>query len=335
MKRLRLVIAAVLVIAVVGLARVFAGGTSPRPVSRLAADKWSHREIASIVYLTAGGLPAGTMQALSAMRATEVYLYVAYYSDAYYNIPQNPDGLVEPADALTGAIRALHQKGIRVIAVISSALLDHSATPPAAHRLLETPQRSVIAPLQGTPLVLGLVKALLKYPVDGIYVGEPFWISGVPEPAQEQAAFSTLYRRIIALDRKAGVPTYMVLPDTMVSPTGQNNSGLPAGFDALPFTTIGFDGEDAWDSPNIQQNERYYALLLRRLQADSLGRPTTMEIDLEKPYRDGYIPLQFLRYEVEAAKRQGVGTLLVFANEFWAHSPYKAQYGSIFASFLK
>lgn len=321
---------------VAGLALLVGAVHAPHltPLRRLAPADFRKPQIASIVYLGGHGLPTGTMRALAGMHATEVYLYVAYYSDAYFNIPKNPYGMAEPANSLPAAISTLHEKGIRVIAVISSALLDMRQVPPAGRRILEAPYRSVIDPLRGQAFTLSLVRSLLRYPIDGIYVGEPFWLPGVKESPQEREAFDTLYRRIIPLARGAHVPTYMVLPSTIVNAAGQNASGLPKNFAALPFVSLGLDGEQGWDSPNIAHNRRYFDLLLTRLRGFAEGRPMTMELNLKKPYSPGYAPPIFLRYEVMQAKKQGVKTLLLFANEFWAASPYKTQYSEIFRAFL-
>lgn len=333
--KLRLLMTALLLAMVVGAVQIVHVLTTPHViVRRLQADRFRKREIASIVYLGGHGLPPGTMPALEAMHASVVYLYVAYYSDAYYSISRNPYGMAEPSNVLTAAIAQLHAQGIRVVAVISSALLDHLHTPSAGLRLLETPDRSVIDPLEGRAFVLSLVKSLLRYPVDGIYVGEPFWLVGLKEPPNEKQAFDALYQSILAMDRRARVQTYMVLPSTMVNSAGKVASGLPQNFTTLPFTTLGFDGEGAWDSPNIAHSEAYYRLILARLHGYAAGRPMTMEISLKKPYNAGYIPPAFLRYEVTQAKRHGVTTLLIFANEFWAKSPFRSQYASILRGFL-
>ncbi|MBN1631686.1 MAG: hypothetical protein JW990_18175, partial [Thermoleophilia bacterium] len=175
-----------------------------------AAPASDSRHIAAIVYLDADGLPPNTLEQLAGLRATEVYLYVAYYSDVYYSIPDNPYGLAEPRDTLGAAITQLHAAGCEVTAVISSALLDSQQAPPAGLAILQDPTSSIVDPERAGSFIEDLTRALVLYDIDGVYFGEPYWITPTTDPAEMQQ-FNDLYERLLAITAAAGVPFKMIL----------------------------------------------------------------------------------------------------------------------------
>lgn len=278
------------------------------------------RQVAGIVYLDAHGLPAHTIGNLKDMGATEVYLYVAYHTDAYFRIPANPYGLAQPADTLRGALSELHKNGFRVVAVISSALLDPRLVTAAGRSLLQ-PNSGIIDPVQSSAFLAALVKNLSSYNVDGVYVGEPYYTQGVANPSgARQADWTRLYSTLMDITRRAGKPMLMVLPDLYASGvTVQNVSGLPESLTALPFQSIGIDLEDAYQGYAADITRYENAVI--KAKSISGNRPTIIEVSLRRGDFKTPVPSDFFRREVEIAAQYHVQTLLIFANEWWNELP--------------
>ncbi len=277
--------------------------------------------IGSIVYLTAHGLPKGTIPSLEQMHASEAYLYVAYYSDAYYQIKANPYGLAEPNDSLGTALAALHRHHIRVIVVISSALLDPTTAPPAGRQLLQG-STAIFDPRRASSFVESLTKDVLKYPIDGLYVGEPYWDKSIPRPVSEEP-FIHLYRQLIAMAKRRHVPFNMILPSNYYGLGGKNRSGLDAGFTHLPFHSIGLDGEFVYHAlAKPQASLGYLNNMAKAATKIAHGRPPILELTLVQDYpATTPVPPAFFAKELQDAHQAHIHSVILFADEFWTHAP--------------
>ncbi|MCF8565667.1 hypothetical protein LLE49_13160 [Alicyclobacillus tolerans] len=292
------------------------------------------RQVASIVYLDAHGLPPGTMRALKGMKATEVYLYVAYHSDAYYQIPKNPYGLAEPADVLRQALSQLHQAGYPVVAVISSALLDPNQATAAGKQILQ-PGSSLFDPTKAKPLLTQMVQSLMNYPIDGLYIGEPYSNTQAMQSTQaaSSGAWMSLYQSLLQLTQPAKLPMDMVLPDNFaVGAALENRSGLPDNFPHLPFAAVGIDQENAYTGHPNDLN--VFQRIVQKTVAIANNRPSITEISLRQGDLKTPISPQFFDQEVQIASQEHVNVLLIFANEFWDSSPYQKQYAQALQGFL-
>lgn len=306
-------------------------GTPLPSTTSLAAQ--ARRQIGAIVYLGANGLPPGTLESLRALHATEVYLYVAYYSDAYYLIPQNPYGLAQPRDTLGAAITQLHGAGYRVIGVISSALLDWRQAPPVGIAILQSPRVPIFDPVKAGPFVEELTKALVRYHVDGVYVGEPYWVQPTSD-SEKKLQFNRLYERLIAITGAAGVPFQMIMPTYYAYFDDTEQAGLLPSFLELPFQSVGMDAEVAYYTNDRNADLAYYKRLVALTLSMANGRDSLIELSLHKAMVTGPVPLDFFEQELSLAKSAGIKTVVIFAAEFWANLPNRAGYSSALADFL-
>lgn len=306
--------------------QIFAGHYQRRAVTG--------RYIASIVYLTNHGLPKNTIETLKAMKASEVYLYVAYYSDAYFRIPKNPYGMAEPADVLRQALSQLHQAGFSVTAVISSALLDPKQATAAGLGILQ-PHSSIFNPITAKPFLTQLVKNLVQYPIDGVYIGEPYSVNAsASTPSSMASAWLGLYQSLLKITQPAKLPMQMVLPDNFaVGSRLRNQSGLSNQFTQLPFAAIGIDQENAYSGAPAQDLSLFKQVVRKTVQM-AHGRPSITEISLRQADLKTPISPTFFKQEVQIVANSHVNALLLFANEFWPTSPYQKQYAKALQSFL-
>lgn len=338
MKWAKVLAATVVIGAIAGtrMAKATDGGQGVQtPVTTPVHKYQGTRQVASIVYLDATGLPKGTLEALKDMHASTVYLYVAYHSDAYFHIPQNPYGLAEPADTLENAVNILHFKGYKVIGVISSALLDKRLRT-AAGDSISQPNSDIFDPAQAGSFVLGLVQNLLSYSIDGLYIGEPYF-STISHPSQtETAAWRSLYQQVIRLDKAKHMKSDMILPDLYAAGVSvKDESGLPTGFAHLGFNGIGIDMENA-DSGHLASDVTRFTHAMQKVRSmQKKGTQSIVELSLRKGDLKTPISPQFFRREVGISKQTGINTIVIFANEWWSISPYRRQYKSSLEDFLK
>lgn len=289
------------------------------------------RQVGAIVYLEGKGLPKGTLESLKGLHATEVYLYVAYYSDAYYAIPKNPYGLALPADTLRTAIKQLHDAGYRVIGVISSALLDWRQAPPQGMALLQDPQKPIFDPVKAGPFVEELTRSLVAYPLDGIYVGEPYWLTSTSDD-NKKLDWNRLYERLLAITQEAGIPFHMIMP------TFNGYYTLHSSFAALPFETIGMDAEFAYYTKDSATNVDYFNQLIDITLSLAKGRDALIELNLHQGLQSTLqptpVPPSFFAEELSIARKAGIKTVVIFASVFWSNLPNKDQYSAALADFL-
>ena len=279
--------------------------------------------IGGIVYLGPHGLPKGTITSLEQMHASEVYLYVAYYSDAFYQIGSNPYGMAEPNDSLGAALDQLHSHHFRVIVVISSALLDPATAPSAGKALLQG-NTAIFDPRRASSFVQTLAKDVLRYPIDGLYVGEPYWDKSIPRPVSEQP-FIHLYRTLLSMAKSHHVPFNMILPSNYFGLGGANRSGLDTTFTRLPFHSIGLDGEFVYHALAKPKNSLGYLHNMANAAAKiAHGRPAILELTLVQDYpATDPIPPAFFAQELQDAHKAHIHSVILFANEFWTHTPAK------------
>jgi len=290
-------------------------------------------QIGAIVYLGANGLPSGTLESLRALHATEVYLYVAYYSDAYYMIPLNPYGLAQPRDTLGTAITQLHGAGYRVIGVISSALLDWRQAPKAGRAILQASQSPIFDPVKAGPFVEELTQALVRYHVDGVYVGEPYWVEPTSD-SEKKLEFNRLYGRLIAITNAAGVPFQMIMPTYYAYFDLTKQAGLLTSFPELPFQSVGMDAEYAYYTSDGNADLAYYKRLVALSLSMANGRDSLLELSLHKAMVSGPVPLDFFEQELFLAKSAGIKTVVIFAAQYWESLPNRAAYSDALAAFL-
>ena len=285
------------------------------------------RQVGAIVYLEGKGLPKGTMESLKGLHATEVYLYVAYYSDAYYAIAKNPYGLALPADTLRTAVKQLHDAGYRVIGVISSALLDWRQAPPEGLAILQDPQKPIFDPVKAGPFVEDLTRSLVKYPLDGIYVGEPYWLTSTGDD-NKKLEWNRLYERLLAITQAAGIPFHMIMP------TFNGYFTLHSSFAALPFETIGMDAEFTYYTTDRATNVAYFNQLIGITLSLAQGRDALIEVNLHEGLEATPVPPDFFTEELSIARTAGIKTIVIFASVFWSNLPNKDQYSAALADFL-
>ena len=304
---------------------------SPSPAKTLPTISPLGRQVGAIVYLDGKGLPKGTFESLKGLHATEVYLYVAYYSDAYYAIPKNPYGLALPGDTLGAAIKQLHDAGYRVIGVISSALLDWRQAPPQGLELLQDPQKPIFDPVKAGPLVEELTRSLVQYPLDGIYVGEPYWLASTSDD-NKKLEWNSLYEQLLAITQEAGIPFHMIMP------TFNGYYTLHSSFAALPFQTIGMDAEFAYYTPARATNIDYFNQLVAITLSLATGRDALIELNLHQGLQSTLqstpVPPDFFAEELSLARKAGIRRVVIFASTFWAKLPNKNQYSAALADFL-
>jgi hypothetical protein len=285
------------------------------------------RQIGAIVYLEGKGLPEGTFEALEGLHATEVYLYVAYYSDAYYAIPRNPYGMALPADTLKTAIEDLHDKGYRVIGVISTALLDWRQAPEEGLAILQNDQKPIFDPVKAGPFVEQLTQCLVRYPLDGIYVGEPYWLESTSD-VDKKLEWNRLYEKLLAITQEAEIPFHMIMP------TFNGYFTLHTSFAQLPFQTIGMDAEFSYYTEEWNTNIDYFNNLIDITQQLAGGRDAIIEINLHKGMESKAVPPEYFEEEVRIAKEAGMKRIVIFAATFWAKMPDKDRYSNALAGFL-
>jgi hypothetical protein len=307
-------------------------GSTVAPAT-VTTEKPAGRQIAAIVYLTADGLPSGTFESLLGLHATEVYLYVAYYSDAYYAIPKNPYGLAQPRDTLGTAIEQLHGRGYRVIGVISSALLDWRQAPKAGLDILQSPKTPLFDPVKAGPLLENLTRSLVTYKVDGVYVGEPYWFTPTTN-LYKQREFNTLYEQLLAITAAAGIPFHMVMPTYYMYFDNTETASLDPSFAALPFEPIGMDGEDSYYGSDRVANLAYFRRLLDATKAMAGARDMLLELSLHQAFVSTPVPVDFFATELSEAKTSGINTVVIFAAQFWTDLPDKAAYSAALADFV-
>ena len=289
------------------------------------------RQIAAIVYLEGKGLPKGTLEALEGLHATEVYLYVAYYSDAYYSIPKNTSGMALPADNLRTAVKQLHDAGYRVFGVISTALLDWRQAPPEGLAILQSAQKPIFDPVKAGPFVEQLTRSLVEYPLDGIYVGEPYWLTPTSDDTKK-LDWNDLYERLLAITQKAGIPFHMIMP------TFNGYYTLHSSFAELPFHTIGMDAEFAWYTEDRETNLGYFQQLIDITKAIAKGRDALIEVNLHQglgsTLQSTPVPIDFFREELKIARESRIKRVVIFAAVFWDTLPNKNEYSSALAEFV-
>ena len=289
------------------------------------------RQIGAIVYLEGKGLPKGTFESLKGLHATEVYLYVAYYSDAYYAIPKNPYGLALPADTLRAAVKQLHDAGYRVIGVISSALLDWRQAPAQGLEILQNPQQPIFDPVKAGPFVEELTRSLVAYPLDGLYVGEPYWLTSTSDDSKK-LEWNRLYERLLAITQEAGVPFHMIMP------TFNGYYTLHSSFAALPFETIGMDAEFTYYTTDWGTNVDYFNQLVDITLSLAKGRDALIEVNLHQGLQSTLqstpVPPSFFAEELSIARKAGIKRVVIFASTFWGTLPNKDQYSAALANFL-
>jgi len=302
--------------------------SEPKPTSTTTPPG---RQIAAIVYLEGKGLPKGTLEALKGLHATEVYLYVAYYSDAYYSIPKNTYGMALPADTLRTAVEQLHKAGYRVFGVISTALLDWRQAPPEGLAILQSPEKPIFDPVKAGPFVEQLTRTLVEYPLDGIYVGEPYWLTPTADKTKK-LEWNDLYERLLAITQKADIPFHMIMP------TFNGYYTLDPSFAELPFQTIGMDAEFAWYTENRETNLSYYQQLIDITKSIAKGREALIEVNLHQglgsTLQSTPVPIDFFQEELKIARESGFKRVVIFAAVFWDKLPNKDQYSKALADFL-
>jgi len=303
------------------------------PATTPTTTKPAGRQIGAIVYLNADGLPLGTLESLRGLHATEVYLYVAYWSDAYYAIPDNPYGLAEPRDSLGAAITELHSAGYRVIAVISSALLDWRQAPQKGLDILQSPRLPLFDPAKAGPFVEELTRSLVQYSVDGVCVGEPYWDTPTSDPSK-QVKFTLLYQRLLAITQKAGVPFHMIMPAYYAYFDGTETASLDATFATLPFEPIGMDAEYSYYGADNASNLTYYRKLIDVSLSLAGSRDALIELSLHKAFASDPVPPDFFTEELSVAKTAGIKTVIIFAAEFWQSLTNQQTYSAALADFI-
>jgi hypothetical protein len=292
--------------------------------------------IASIVYLNQYGIPYDTLQHLKQEHASEVYLYVAYYSDAYFNIDKNPYGMVCPIDTLQSALRQLHGAGYRVTAVISSALLDPRQAPKAGLDILQ-PHGDIFEPKRAKPLLTQMVRHLSQYPVDGIYVGEPYFTKQTQSRGltpQQKNEWLDLYQSLISITHKAKIPFHMILPDNfIVGADGHNESGMPDSFVKLPFDEIGMDIENAYTG-HQSDDLKQFDVDVKKTKEIAGNRPSIIEISLRCGDLKTAIPAKFFDQEVQIITKYHISKIVLFADEFWPKSHNLKEYQTSLLKFI-
>ncbi len=300
------------------------------------------RHVLAIVYMTPQGLPPNTMSELRALHASGVLLYAAWYSDAYFPVRANPYGMASPANSLWRAVERLHRHHEFVVGVISSALFDTRQAPPAQARLVQDPvtptQYGIFDPITAARFVRGLTSDIVRFaPIDGLYVGEPYFIRSSQDAGSRSTAFPTLYRSLMAITGPARVPQVMIMPYSLHQyQSGGAMDPIHTALARLPFRIVGVDAEYADASNSASFDLGYLGAMARAATTLAAARPSAVELSLKNATQTAYVSPALFARETRLLRQSGTSDIVVFAAEFLdgAKPAERAAYSRALAAFL-
>ena len=197
--------------------------------------------------------------------------------------------------------------------------------------LLQDPQKPIFDPVKAGPFVEELTRSLAKYPLDGIYVGEPYWLTSTSDDSKK-LEWNRLYEQLLAITQEAGIPFHMIMP------TFNGYYTLHSSFAALPFQTIGMDPEFAYYTTDRATNIDYFNQLIAITLSLAKGRDALIELNLHQGLQSTLqstpVPPSFFAEELSIARKAGIKTVVIFASVFWGNLPNKDQYSAALADFL-
>jgi hypothetical protein len=278
-----------------------------------------------IVYSAPQGLPNGTFAVLHALSASGVFLYSAWYSDAYFPVPRNPYGFASMGNSVWTSVEALHKARYVTIAVISSALFDTEHAPKAQRALVQTSasRYGIFDPLHARRFIDRLVGSLVRHaPVDALYVGEPYYINGAQDRGNRSVAFPELYRTVGRTAAQARIGQVMIVPYSVHQYTsGKGLDPIHVRLLQMPFRMVGVDAEFADTSSNPRYDLGYLWQMALTARMYAGRRPTLIELSLKNATRTAFVPPALFTSELALLQRAHISDVVLFAAEYFRKAP--------------
>lgn len=292
-----------------------------------------------IVYSVPQGLPNGTFSVLHALDASGVFLYSAWYSDAYFPVPNNPYGFASVGNSVWTSVEALHKAHLVTVAVISSALFDTKNAPRAQRRLVQpsTSRYGIFDPLRARQFINALTGSLVRYaPVDAVYVGEPYYLTGRQDAGSRSTAFPALYRTVARTTTAVHVPQVMIVPYSVHQFTsGRGLDPIHVHLLNMGFRMVGVDAEYADTSASTSYDLRYLWQMATTARTYAHGRPSVIELSLKNATHTRFVAPALFQSELALLQRAGINDVVLFAAEYYRQAPpaYRRAYSADLRAF--
>lgn len=265
--------------------------------------------------------------------ASSVSLYVGYSGIAWFDIQDlSPNyGLIDHGDdrLLTDAIDRLHDRGIKVTAVLSSQLWGANPPPEAAPMLQDNGVNTtdLFDPQKSQAFFVELVDRVMDYNFDGVFLGEPYYKDATFHQGDEwrNERFGDFYSAV-AEKIKARNPVgehMMLLPvHTWLSQgydfgAGLPDHGLPDAIKDVNFDYLGLDAStvydwEGWSGWTGLDRGRFEMMLALTNRMAAGKKPTVQISNIKFGSSSETVPKEVVIDQIRLAKQYGMKRLQVF-----------------------